>query len=333
MANNLLAEPDQRPLLVYLPRSYFIEFEKRYPVVYYLLDFGLLTIPGGMALEGLDADVESGFAKEMILVIIDGVNALGGSFYVNSPVTGNWDDFVTRDVVSYVDHHYRTLPAPASRGISGYNVGGFGALNLAMLHPDVFGAVYSLDPAMFDDTGLEESPVFAPPGIVDDFINLEARERLLTVDEALADMKRTTGDLQFTLAYGASFAPNPQAGPPYIDYPYSRQNGRLFRDESTWQRWDAGLGDLPDKIITYQDNLLKLRALAIDYGDDSRQHWIQRGGQYFSEKLTAAEIPHQLIHFAGDHEADLERDLRLFVLPFFSEELVFDEQQLTIDHP
>ena len=93
-------------------------------------------------------------------MVVPGDNQLGGSFYVNSPVTGNWEDFVVQEVVGYVDNHYRTIARVESRGISGHSMGGFGSLNIAMLHPDVFGAVYSLSPGLFDKNGLANSQFF-----------------------------------------------------------------------------------------------------------------------------------------------------------------------------
>ena len=324
LANNLLGEALERDLVVYLPVSYSSESQNRYPVVYYLLDFGVSDVPTAIRPEGIQKDIEVGYAKEMILVVVSGANALGGSFYVNSPITGNWDDFVTRDVVGYVDAHYRTIPKPASRGIGGNAMGGFGALSLAMRHPDVFGAVYSLSPYLFDDNGLAESPIFSPPGMADGFVDLQARESLLPLDDAVSDMQNNAGEEQFALAYGAAFVPNPQAGPPYVDYPYRRQNGQLLRDDIIWKRWEAGFGDIPDKIQTYKANLLKLNGIAIDYGANDPRRWLPRGCQYFSAQLTNVGIPNQSVSFPGDPQASLEQRIRAFMLPFFSEKLVFE---------
>ena len=68
----------------------------------------------------------------MIVVAVSGVNALGGSSYVDSPVSGNWGSAVVDDVVTAVDTRYRTLARPESRGIAGFSMGGYGALALAM---------------------------------------------------------------------------------------------------------------------------------------------------------------------------------------------------------
>ncbi|MBV8695477.1 MAG: hypothetical protein JO183_08325 [Ktedonobacteraceae bacterium] len=43
-----------------------------------------------------------------------------------------------------MDQKYRTIPDAASRSIGGNSMGGFGAINIALHHPDVFGSVISL---------------------------------------------------------------------------------------------------------------------------------------------------------------------------------------------
>lgn len=74
------------------------------------------------------------------------------------PVTGNWEDFVINDVVNYVDQNFRTIQKVQARGIAGHSMGGFGALNIAMRHPDIFSCVYGMSPGLFDNNGLRNSP-------------------------------------------------------------------------------------------------------------------------------------------------------------------------------
>lgn len=324
LTGNLLGDPAERSLLVYLPPSYYTS-RKRFPVVYYLPDYADRSMPGTTIPLGVDKDIDNGYFKELIIVVVSGVNSLGGSFYVNSPVTGNWDDFVTQDVVSYVDANYRTLAAPASRAIGGHGMGGFGALNLAMLHPGVFGVVYSLSPDLFDPHGLAESPMFSTPGNIQDFVDFETREALIPADQVLTDIKNTAADLRFALAYGAAFAPNPHASPLPLDYPYQRQGGQLVRDPLVWGRWEAGFGNLAGKIQAYRSNLLRLNGIIVDYGALDEIRWIPKGSEYFSAQLNAAGIQTQLVVFNGDHTSNLEQRIREFMLPYFSEKLVFDE--------
>jgi enterochelin esterase-like enzyme len=154
IADNIVATKAEQTIYIYLPPSYNTS-TKHYPVVYFLPGY----TEGSMKISlPKDADVliEEGKIKEMILVTVPG----GSSFYVNSPITGNWDDFVTQEVVGYVDSHYRTIPKAEARGISGHSMGGYGALNLAMLHPEIFGAIYSISPGLFDENGLGTSQMY-----------------------------------------------------------------------------------------------------------------------------------------------------------------------------
>src|SRR5690349_5211484 len=139
LMNNLVGEPTERTIYVYLPPSYGAS-EKQYPVVYYLPGYGDSNVIGFRLPGDMDALIESGKLNEMIMVVAGGDSKMGGSFYVNSPVTGNWEDYIVKDVVGFVDSHFRTLPQARSRGITGHSMGGFGALNIAMHNPDVFGA-------------------------------------------------------------------------------------------------------------------------------------------------------------------------------------------------
>ncbi|MEW6404561.1 MAG: alpha/beta hydrolase-fold protein, partial [Chloroflexota bacterium] len=171
LANNLIGEKTERTINVYLPPNYGAS-TKRYPVVYFLPGFEDTTMGVSMP-KSVDALIETGKIQEMIIVIVPGKNLLGGSFYVNSPATGNWEDFVVQEVVGYVDSHYRTVAQSGSRGISGHSMGGFGALNIAMLHPDVFGAVYSFSPGLFDENGLANSQMFLGERVVRNFLDAQ----------------------------------------------------------------------------------------------------------------------------------------------------------------
>src|SRR5207248_11001040 len=77
----------------------------------------------------------------------DAANRFGGSFFTNSVATGDWEDCVVNDLVTFVDTKYRTRPDAASRGVAGHSMGGHGARKLAMKHPDRFGAAYGLSSA------------------------------------------------------------------------------------------------------------------------------------------------------------------------------------------
>ena len=104
---NLLGDPSEIEIEVQTPASYATSPGRRYPVVYFLAgyDEGASVVPIGLELQRLLA---AGRATDLILVGISGDNALGGSFYVDSPVSGRWAAAIVDDVVVMVDDHYRT---------------------------------------------------------------------------------------------------------------------------------------------------------------------------------------------------------------------------------
>jgi pimeloyl-ACP methyl ester carboxylesterase len=268
--------------------------------------------------------LEAGTIKEMMWVIVSGQNSLGGSFYVNSPVSGNWEDFIINDVVGYVDKNYRTITSGDSRGIAGFSMGGFGALNLAMRHPDLFGAVYALSPGLFAPDGLSNSQMFSHQSEIEAFLGLENELAAFSPEEAEAQFVRRANqgsNLLFAVAYGAAFAPNPTKQAPYIDYPYNGAGDQP--DNEVWKKWESGYGGLTEKIQLYKDNLLKLKGIIVDYGTRDPYRWIPEGCEFFSQQLEAANIPHQLMSFEGRH-GPLSDRAEAVMLPFFAEALVFE---------
>ncbi len=331
LANNVLGDPLQQDIAVYLPPSYATA-NRRYPVVYYLTGLGAqLNDPVGYPLTqaAMEHQLASETAHELILVTVSGFNALGGSFYLNSPVAGNWEDFVYQDVVGYVDSHYRTLVAPASRGIAGHSMGGNGALNLAMRHPDVFGLVYALSPGLFDPQGLPESPMFRSPKVIGQVLDLMDELARLPEDQAANAFQRqylkAGVGVRWTFAYGTAVSPAPDRKPPYIAYPYRRENDQLVRDETLWKQWDGGFGEIAARVERYQAGPLRLKAIQFEYGDRDLYAWIPRGCQHLSQQFTNAGIPHTLLTFAGDHGSLLDQRVEQYMLPFFMRELVFDD--------
>jgi S-formylglutathione hydrolase FrmB len=112
---------------------------KRYPVLYLL--------------HGRGSDLESwpemdvpdyASAYDLIVVMPD----VGSSWYVNWPVSeggekNDWEDYIIKDLIGFVDSHYRTVASRKGRAIDGFSMGGYGALTLGFLHPDMFCSVNS----------------------------------------------------------------------------------------------------------------------------------------------------------------------------------------------
>lgn len=141
----------RKQFLVYLPPSYntAIGKTKRYPTLYLLhgspgSDSDWVT--GGKAADSADTLIATNRIHELIMIFPDGNGGSG--------VTSEWgnsgdqhqmiETYVVTDLVKYVDQHYRSIADAAHRAIGGLSMGGFGAMNIAIHHPDVFGSVISL---------------------------------------------------------------------------------------------------------------------------------------------------------------------------------------------
>ena len=148
LENNGGENPTRR-VTVYLPAGYE-NSDDRYPVIYYLHGFtwsDSLQIARTHFDKLLDKAIAKGIIKPVIVVMPDQYTLYRGSWYANSSLTGNWSDFTAKDLVTYVDQNYRSIPDRESRGIAGHSMGGQGAIRIGMLFPDVFASVYGLSPA------------------------------------------------------------------------------------------------------------------------------------------------------------------------------------------
>ena len=337
LSHSLFRTATEQPAAVYLPPSYN-DTNRHFPVVYFLPGFGCPlqyftaygVFQGFDLCRSLDSLIQAGMVKEMIVVMPNGLNFMGGSFYANSPVTGNWEDFIARDLVEFVDSHYRSIPAANARGISGYSMGGSGALSLAMKHPDVFNSVYALSPGIFAPGGLAQTVMFADETTIRQYLERQREfDSLPTCDARVQFMSfidnlyKANQELEaFVYAYGTAFAPDTSKPAPFIAYPYQLEGGKLVIDSLSWLRLESGFGDWPHRIEVYRENLDQLRAITIDYGTKDEFPWISTGCAYLSRLLDSAGIHHTTQSFDGGHGDRVRERIEAYMLPFFSAQLV-----------
>ena len=135
-------------LFVYLPPSYSTDKRRRYPVVYALHGYSIGAEQWSKEIH-VPQTIEGAFAQgaqEMIVVLPDSKTVHNGSMYSSSMTTGDFEQFIAKDVVAYIDGHYRTIPNRASRGLVGHSMGGYGAARIGMKHADIFGSLYIMSP-------------------------------------------------------------------------------------------------------------------------------------------------------------------------------------------
>lgn len=292
---NLQGNDATRDVFVYLPASYESEPDRRYPVIYFLHGYGA-TAEAYVNLLGLPAAVDEPMsgAREMILVLPDTFTVYNGSMYSNSPTIGDWETFIATDLVSWIDSNYRTIPERGSRGLSGHSMGGYGTLRIGMKRPEVFAALFAMSSCCLMNQ--------APP--------------LATIER---EMERTAdgppeggGFANVQLAQLASWAPNPQNPPLFIDWPY--RDGELVTEVAA--RYTANSPIV--MVDQYVPSLQSFRAIYLDVGDADG---LMAQNAQLSEGLDRLGVAHDFEVYEGNHGNRVPQRFRENVLTFFDEHL------------
>jgi enterochelin esterase-like enzyme len=298
LQGNRPGDPHVRDLFLYLPPGYE-EGKARYPVAWCLSGF---TGRGRMLLndnpwspgiaDRMDALIQSGAAKPMILALPDCFTHIGGSQYINSPALGSYEDYVVHELVPFVDQRYRTLAEPAHRGVVGKSSGGYGALVMGMRHSELFHALacHSGD-LLFEycykrDFGPALRTLAKAGGVVPFLESFRASPRKRHEDVGALNI----------LAMAAAYSPNVAAPPPWCDLPFDLVTGEI--DESVWKRWLEW--DPLHLLERHAEDLRKLRLVYLDCGKED-EFFLELGARAFVKRLRERGIPHEYEEFEDGH--------------------------------
>jgi S-formylglutathione hydrolase len=236
----------------------------------------------------------------VIIVMPNAYTRYQGSMYSNSAVTGDWETFVAKELVAYVDAHYRTLATRASRGLAGHSMGGYGAVRIGMKYPEVFSSLYAMSPCCMG-ASLQPS------------IEAVTRADKVQTDE---DLQKADFGTKAMLASAAAWSPNPRNPPRYFDLPV--KDGQV--DADVVARWAA---NAPLSMVTqYIPALKRYDAIAVDAGD--ADVGIAQTVRVLDGILTDFGVGHQAEIYTGDHVNRINERLESKVLPFFSAHLKFN---------
>jgi len=312
LEGNLEGDVVDRDAFVFLPPSYEKDKKRRYPVVYALHGYSIGAEQWTHEIH-VPQTIEGAFAQganEMIVVLPDSKTIYNGSMYSSSAATGDFEKYVSHDVVAYIDAHYRTIPERTSRGLVGHSMGGYGASRIGMKHPEVFGALYIMSPCCL-------SPMTGGgPGPAD-----QMKERAIANEKKVAAAKSPTelaaespGFGSAVFATAAAWAPDPKNPPLYFDLP--TKDGVPKPEIMAKFAANAPLAF----VDQYIGNLKQYRAIAMDVGD-------QDGLRVDAGKLHEIFDKYGLINtfeiYSGTHTSAVADRFQNHVLPFFSKNLCF----------
>ena len=270
---------------IHLPEGYN-DSDEHYPTLYFLHGFGTnhYLFYGGIH-DIMDSLVSVGQVDPFIIVRPDGsTSPYLGSFYTNSALYGDFEDYIIYDLIEHIDNTYRTIDHRLYRGISGHSMGGYGATKLGIKYYDLFGSVSShsgalvfdnltdLIPDLMDETWWNPFGLFMP-----------------------------TNGLVSLFMFGASgaFSPNLDLLPWYVDLPVD-YNGDVI--QSVWDLW---MPHDPQRIAQDSISVLPLLDYYLDCGDQD-EYYFEAHAMDFHAFLDSFNLDHEYHIYSGYHWTNID---------------------------
>ena len=270
---------------IHLPEGYN-DSDEHYPTLYFLHGFGTnhYLFYGGIH-DIMDSLVSVGQVDPFIIVRPDGsTSPYLGSFYTNSALYGDFEDYIIYDLIEHIDNTYRTIDHRLYRGISGHSMGGYGATKLGIKYYDLFGSVSShsgalvfdnltdLIPDLMDETWWNPFGLFMP-----------------------------TNGLVSLFMFGASgaFSPNLDLLPWYVDLPVD-YNGDII--QSVWDLW---MPHDPQRIAQDSISVLPLLDYYLDCGDQD-EYYFEAHAMDFHAFLDSFNLDHEYHIYSGYHWTNID---------------------------
>jgi S-formylglutathione hydrolase FrmB len=315
LAGNPLGDPTARELHVYLPPGY--DGTRSLPLLVDLVGFtgSGQSHTGWRAFtentpERLDRLIHEGRMGPVVVAFPDCYTRLGGNQYINSAGTGRYADYLTGEVVPFVERSIAGAGGPGRRGCFGKSSGGFGAIIHAMEHADFWSAAacHSGDMA-FDICYLSEMPV----------VLRELAKHGSSIEKFIAHFEQSKKPTEkeitviMMLAMAAHYDPDP-AQFLGLRLPVDLETCTVIPERwANWLRYD------PVRLAAgHATQLRSLKGLYIDCGNEDQFH-LQYGSRQLSKALDALDIPHLYEEFADDHSSvDYRMDVSL---PFLEKAL------------
>jgi hypothetical protein len=301
LSGNPLDDPAIRPLYVYRPPGVELDHPRPLPSVYVIQGYtGQLDMWfrreafETTVFERIDAMFAAGGCPDAIVVFVDAWTSYGGSQFLNSSSTGPYQDYLCDEVVAFVDERYPTDADRDRRGLTGKSSGGYGAMVVSMMRPDVFGALAShAGDALFECCYLADFRGVARK-LRDDFEGSYEVffERLAEADHF--SFERFVKPLE-VYGYAVSYSPDPER-PGKAFLPFDVATGRMV--DEVWERWLA-----LDPVRMAPERADALRSMRRIYLDAGRQdeYFLDLGAQAFAIELEKLGVEHTLELFDGKH--------------------------------
>ena len=141
---NPLGDPAVRDIPVYLPEGH--NSEREWPLIFILAGFTGSSYShlnwqawGETMPERIERLIQERRLPPCVVVFPDPFTRYGGSQYLNSSATGDYEDYVTGELVPWAREKFGAGLSASRTAIAGKSSGGYGAFVLSARHPHLFG--------------------------------------------------------------------------------------------------------------------------------------------------------------------------------------------------
>lgn len=301
LESNPLGDPARRPLYVYRSPGVAAGEVTDVPSVYVIQGYtGQVDMWHARSameptvIERIDAMFAAGECPDAVIVFVDAWTSRGGSQFLNSSSLGRYQDYLCDEIVPFVDGRYPTAAVRDRRGLTGKSSGGYGAMVVPMMRPDVFGALAShAGDALFECCYQRDFPAAARKlrdgfeGSWDAFFE--------QLDAATHFDYGRFAPLWEVYGYACAYTPDPDR-PGHARLPFDIATGQLIPE--VWAEWLAH--DPVRMAPAHADALRSMRRIYLDAGRQD-EYFLDLGAQAFSDELTRLGVPHTLELFDGRH--------------------------------
>lgn len=214
-----------RLLSIYLPPAYDQDdTDTRYPVIYFLPGLGGDETSSALSIQSLfDTLLAEQAVVPCIIVTIggdvdNGIPTFGGikqgCWYVNSTLNGAFEDFITQNIIPFIDGTFNTKSSADARAIMGHSMGAYGSFYLGMRHPDIFTAWAAASPTAF---WLLFSELANPNGYPEFLLNSWVQLEIPIVGPFAGKIYPTNGELTgFFYSAAGALSPNLTPANPFL---------------------------------------------------------------------------------------------------------------------
>jgi hypothetical protein len=264
LASTFWGKEMQVGISVSLPKGYAEHPQRRYPVVFHQGHFGegavfsMLEAPRFLHGEHLAAweayagsfreDWKAGRVPQLIIVTLQHATPYyDTSYFMNSPNTGPWADVFIKEVVPFVEAHFRTIAKPYARVFAGLSSGGGISAYLQVHYPELFGGawIFAPDPVDFHDfytVDLYSDPsAYAAPGFTWEMAPARCEFRT-TQGQCLQTMRDLTRYFDVLGSHGRSGQ--------WLDN-YDALYGPVGPDGYPVPVWNHQSGEIDAKVVAY----------------------------------------------------------------------------------